>query len=409
MKLNIANPAEGTQKLLDIDDEKKLRIFYDKRMSQEVKGDDLGEEFRGYVFRITGGNDKQGFPMKQGVLVNKRVRLLMGLGHSCFRPRRTGERQRKSIRGCIVGADLAVLSLVIVKPGSQNLPGLTDKTIPRRLGPKRASKIRKLFNLGKQDDVRKSVIRRDIPAKEGKKKGTTKSAKIQRLVTPLTLQRKRRRLALKKRWSTKSKKDAEDYKNLLLQRQKESREKRQEIINKKRGIVKPATPAATPTPATTATPAKKVKKPTTESGKDTKPATTTTTTTTPATTVKPVEKKGKAGAAKTEKSVKTEKPAKTPEKSAKTSEKPAAAPTTTAAPATTAPAKVAEPTKKEKTKPAESTKKEKPAATTATTTTTTAPAATTTAPAATTAPKPVEPAKTAEPAKKGGDTKSKKK
>jgi len=149
---------------------KKLRIFYDKRMSQEVKGDDLGEEFRGYVFRITGGNDKQGFPMKQGVLVNKRVRLLMGLGHSCFRPRRTGERQRKSIRGCIVGADLAVLSLVIVKPGSQNLPGLTDKTIPRRLGPKRASKIRKLFNLGKQDDVRKSVIRRDIPAKEGKKK-----------------------------------------------------------------------------------------------------------------------------------------------------------------------------------------------------------------------------------------------
>jgi len=409
MKLNIANPAEGTQKLLDIDDEKKLRIFYDKRMSQEVKGDDLGEEFRGYVFRITGGNDKQGFPMKQGVLVNKRVRLLMGLGHSCFRPRRTGERQRKSIRGCIVGADLAVLSLVIVKPGSQNLPGLTDKTIPRRLGPKRASKIRKLFNLGKQDDVRKSVIRRDIPAKEGKKKGTTKSAKIQRLVTPLTLQRKRRRLALKKRWSTKSKKDAEDYKNLLQQRQKESREKRQEIINKKRGIVKPATPAATPTPATTATPAKKVKKPTTESGKkDTKPATTTTTTTTPATTVKPVEKKGKAGAAKTEKSVKTEKSAKTPEKSAKASEKPAAAPTTTAAPATTtAPAKAAEPTKKEKTKPAESTKKEKPAAATATTTTTTA-TATTTAPA-TTAPKPVEPAKPAEPAKKGGDTKSKKK
>jgi len=50
MKLNIANPSTGTQKLLDIDDEKKLRIFYDKYMSQEVKGDDLGEEFKGYVF-----------------------------------------------------------------------------------------------------------------------------------------------------------------------------------------------------------------------------------------------------------------------------------------------------------------------------------------------------------------------
>ena len=31
-------------------------------MSQEVPGDSLGDEFKGYVFRITGGNDKQGFP-----------------------------------------------------------------------------------------------------------------------------------------------------------------------------------------------------------------------------------------------------------------------------------------------------------------------------------------------------------
>lgn len=46
-------------------------------MGQEVDGEVLGEEFKGYIFKITGGNDKQGFPMKQGVLVNGRVRLLM--------------------------------------------------------------------------------------------------------------------------------------------------------------------------------------------------------------------------------------------------------------------------------------------------------------------------------------------
>lgn len=46
-------------------------------MGQEIDGDVLGDEYRGYVFRITGGNDKQGFPMKQGVLVNGRVRLLL--------------------------------------------------------------------------------------------------------------------------------------------------------------------------------------------------------------------------------------------------------------------------------------------------------------------------------------------
>lgn len=53
------------------------RHFFDKRMGQEVDGDVLGEEYKGYIFRITGGNDKQGFTMKQGVLVNGRVRLLM--------------------------------------------------------------------------------------------------------------------------------------------------------------------------------------------------------------------------------------------------------------------------------------------------------------------------------------------
>jgi small subunit ribosomal protein S6e len=138
------------------------RIFFDKKISTEVPGDSVGEEWAGYVFRITGGNDKQGFPMKQGVLLPYRVRLLLSDGHSCYRPRRKGERKRKSVRGCIVGPDIAVLSLVIVKQGENEIPGLTDTVLPKRLGPKRATKIRRFFNLSKEDDVRKYVVRREV-------------------------------------------------------------------------------------------------------------------------------------------------------------------------------------------------------------------------------------------------------
>jgi small subunit ribosomal protein S6e len=46
-------------------------------MGHEIDGEVLGDEFKGYIFRITGGNDKQGFPMKQGVLINGRVYLLL--------------------------------------------------------------------------------------------------------------------------------------------------------------------------------------------------------------------------------------------------------------------------------------------------------------------------------------------
>lgn len=48
-----------------------------------------------------------------------RVRLLLSKGHSCYRPRRDGERKRKSVRGCIVDGNLSVLALVIVRKGEQ--------------------------------------------------------------------------------------------------------------------------------------------------------------------------------------------------------------------------------------------------------------------------------------------------
>jgi len=219
MKLNISYPTNGTQKTIDVENELKLRPFYEKRISHEVPGDSLGDEFKGYVFRITGGNDKQGFPMKQGVLTNERVYLLMKKGFSCYRQRRTGERKRKAVRGCIVDANLSVLSLVIVKKGEADIPGITDATRPRRLGPKRASKVRALFALEKTDDVRKYVIKRKLEKGEGKK-ATTKAPKIQRLVTPQRLQRKRFMVASKRNRAGKARDLAAAYQVLLAQKAK---------------------------------------------------------------------------------------------------------------------------------------------------------------------------------------------
>jgi small subunit ribosomal protein S6e len=70
-------------------------------------------KMEGYVVQISGGNDKQGFPMKQGVLTHGRVHLLLSKGHFCYRPRRTGEGKHKSFQGCIMDANVSILNLVI--------------------------------------------------------------------------------------------------------------------------------------------------------------------------------------------------------------------------------------------------------------------------------------------------------
>ncbi|SOV18099.1 40S ribosomal protein S6 [Plasmodium sp. gorilla clade G2] len=235
MKLNISNPLNNVQKSIEVDDEKKLLPFMEKRIGNAVPGDSIGEEFMGYVFRITGGNDKQGFPMIQGVLTNHRVRLLFKKGMKCYRPRKKGERKRKSVRGCIVGQDLSALNLTLVKKGVNEIPGLTDKAVGKKLGPKRASKIRKLFNLDKTDDVRKYVIGRAI-TKNDKTKFI--KPKIQRLVTEKRLLRKRNLIQAKEKRRLQKKQQLKEYKQLIQKYKAQLNQKKDLETGKKKKVKK---------------------------------------------------------------------------------------------------------------------------------------------------------------------------
>lgn len=89
-------PVTGFQKLTEVDNEQKFRTFYEKLTATEVAAEALDEEWKGYVVPVSAGNDKQGFPMKQGVLTHGRVCLLLSEGNFGYRPRRTGERKCKS-------------------------------------------------------------------------------------------------------------------------------------------------------------------------------------------------------------------------------------------------------------------------------------------------------------------------
>jgi len=294
VKINIAYPPYGSNQLIEVDDERKCRVFLDKRLSEEVPADSLGDEFKGYIFKITGGYDKEGFAMMQGVMINHRTRLLLDGRTGQYTPKRVGCRKRKSVRGCIIGTDMSSINVIIVKRGPTDLPKLTDKASdrPSVRGPKRAANIRKAWGLTKKDDVRQYVVKRVKPGKDGKK-DRIKSPKIQRLITPVVKQRRRRLQRLKRLQKEKSRKDAADYAALLKQLRAQ---KRLSLLSKRREArsSKTSTTTATAKPTQTKPVATKpeVTKPTqTKPVATTKPATTTKTATTTTTTTKPVAKK----------------------------------------------------------------------------------------------------------------------
>merc|ERR1712187_60285 len=106
------------------------------------------------------------------------------------------------------------------------IPGLTDKEVPSLRSPKKASKIRKLFKLTKEEDVvaYSKTLGHEIPKKSrtGIKK---KSVRVQRLITPNRLQRKKARVNAKNKHLNISRAKAADYQQLLALRVKRQKNK----------------------------------------------------------------------------------------------------------------------------------------------------------------------------------------
>jgi small subunit ribosomal protein S6e len=81
MKFVIACRENGLHKAYKVDDEHKWGNVMDQKIGAELDAEKiLGESYKGYVIKITGGTDLEGFPMRNGILKKGRVRLLIPHG-----------------------------------------------------------------------------------------------------------------------------------------------------------------------------------------------------------------------------------------------------------------------------------------------------------------------------------------
>ena len=98
--------------------------------SKQFLGLKIGEEFdasniglNGYTLKITGGSDKNGFPMKKDVEGPRRIRSLLS-GGTGFKPNRDGQRRRKTVRGNTVSDDIVQISAVVAQKGKKGIDEL---------------------------------------------------------------------------------------------------------------------------------------------------------------------------------------------------------------------------------------------------------------------------------------------
>merc|ERR1711915_607440 len=169
MKLNLASPYNGLNTSIEINSSAE-RVLYGYSLGDTIDGSIINPAYAGDKFNLTGGSDKQGFPMDISLNTDKRQRKLRKKGELGFKPIKKGEKRRKSVRGAIVSEETSVLCLKVVNPADQidkirkiaegaeeadgndttalqPIKGLTDAAKGGSHWPKRITKLRRALQL----------------------------------------------------------------------------------------------------------------------------------------------------------------------------------------------------------------------------------------------------------------------
>jgi small subunit ribosomal protein S6e len=158
-KFVISDPATKKSYQLELDQTKGYGLI-GKKVKDEFDGDLLG--LSGYTLKITGGSDKDGFPMHHQVQGSVRKRILLS-GPPGFHPEKKGERKRKTIRGNTISADITQINVKVVKKGAKPL----EEILPSKPKPKEEKKEEKPEEKPKEEP--KKEVKEKVGGEETKK------------------------------------------------------------------------------------------------------------------------------------------------------------------------------------------------------------------------------------------------
>jgi len=109
-----------------------------KKLGDEVDG--IFVSLPGYKLKITGGTDKDGFPMRTDLPGSRRRNLLLSKSTG-YHPTETGKRQKKSVRGNTISQDTVQINMKVTKFSSKPIDQIVnsqkkDEDAPKEDKPK---------------------------------------------------------------------------------------------------------------------------------------------------------------------------------------------------------------------------------------------------------------------------------
>ncbi len=110
-KVIVSDPETGKSKSLETE-ETRSALLIGRKLGEVIDGSAVG--MSGYKLQITGGSDKDGFPMRPDVHGGVRVNVIVGKGTG-FRPSSKGERRRKALRGNVLTEEIVQVNMKIVE------------------------------------------------------------------------------------------------------------------------------------------------------------------------------------------------------------------------------------------------------------------------------------------------------
>jgi small subunit ribosomal protein S6e len=110
-KVIVSDPSESTSKVVELDGARAAPLL-GRKLHETIDGSVVG--MGGSKLQITGGSDKDGFPMRHSIHGGVRISVIVGKGVG-FHPQREGERQRKTLRGNVITEDIIQVNMKIVE------------------------------------------------------------------------------------------------------------------------------------------------------------------------------------------------------------------------------------------------------------------------------------------------------